>query len=211
MAKVKKAVKRAVAAKGSAKRVVKKTTKTSERKFAVKDGSKSSGKAAAGKSAAGKESSKGAAAAAAPKAAASSAPKVTAKAAAAPAVKAAAAAPAKKAVVGKKGAPGTPAVGMPLIDTNLAAQNAASMLLNRSTLEHAEAAAESAEPAKESAAFKNLKDQLAKPKPTGLAGLFGPSGGAKKDGGHFNVQQQKGHNQTFGGMNKTGVPRRTNG
>ena len=44
-----------------------------------------------------------------------------------------------------------------------------------------------------------------------LNNLFGPTGDAKKSSGHFNLHQQKGHNQTFGGMNKTGVPRRTNG
>jgi hypothetical protein len=94
-----------------------------------------------------------------------------------------------------------------MIDTNLAAQTAAAMLLNRPA---AEGAAHT-EPGKESSTFKNLKDQLAKPKPSGLSNLFGPTGDQKKGSGHFNLNQQKGHNQTFGGMNKTGVPRRTNG
>jgi hypothetical protein len=94
-----------------------------------------------------------------------------------------------------------------MIDTNLAAQTAAAMLLNRPAAE----GAANTEPGKESSTFKNLKDQLAKPKPSGLSGLFGPTGDQKKGGGHFNLNQQKGHNQTFGGMNKTGVPRRTNG
>ena len=44
----------------------------------------------------------------------------------------------------------------------------------------------------------------------GLGGLLGPVGGEKKQSGHF-FNQQKGHNQTYGGFNKTGVPRRTNG
>jgi hypothetical protein len=94
-----------------------------------------------------------------------------------------------------------------MIDTNLVAQNAAAMLLNRPVLEHAgDATAQ-----KESSTFKNLKEQLAHPKPTGLGNLFGPSGDSKKSGGHFSAHQEKGHNQTFGGLNKTGVPRRTNG
>jgi hypothetical protein len=96
---------------------------------------------------------------------------------------------------------------MPTIDTNLAAQTAAAMVRNRPATE----GAGHAEPGKESSAFKNLKDQLAKPKPAGLSNLFGPTGDQKKGGGHFNLHQQRGHNQTFGGMNKTGVPRRTNG
>jgi hypothetical protein len=105
-----------------------------------------------------------------------------------------------------KRAPAAPA-GMPMIDTNLAAQAAASMLINRETIESAEAAPPSA---KESGAFKNFKEQIAKPKPASLSNIFGPATDLKKSGGHFNINQQKGHGQTFGGLNK-GVPRRTNG
>ena len=106
-----------------------------------------------------------------------------------------------------KRAPAGPPAGVPMIDTNLAAQAAASMLINRDTIESAEAAPP---PAKESGAFKSLKEQIAKPKPTGLSNIFGPATDLKKSGGHFNVSQQRGHGQTFGGLNK-GVPRRTNG
>jgi hypothetical protein len=130
----------------------------------------------------------------------------TAAAAAKPATSAAKAAPAKKAAAKKAAPANTASASTPLIDTNLVAQTAAAMLINRPS---ANAAAPQA--GKESSAFKNLKDQLAKPKPTGLSNLFGPTGDAKKSGGHFNAHQQKGHNQTFGGLNKTGVPRRTNG
>ena len=63
---------------------------------------------------------------------------------------------------------------MPLIDTDLAAQNAAAMLLNRPASEGAPSG--TGDSAKESAAFKNLKDQIAKPKPASLSNLFGPSG-----------------------------------
>jgi hypothetical protein len=152
------------------------------------------------------------------------APKTTAKtpATSKPAVAAAAPAPAKaaaatsKASPAKAAAPKKPAAkkiaaaattGMPMIDTNLAAQNAAAMLLNRPVLENA---GDATAVQKESSTFKNLKEQLAHPKPTGLGNLFGPAGDSKKSGGHFSTHQDKGHNQTFGG-NKTGVPRRTNG
>lgn len=142
---------------------------------------------------------------AAPKATKAKAP--AAEAAAAPATEKKA--PAKKApakAAAKKSAPAPTATGStPLIDTGLAAQNAAAMLLNRP------AAPAAPQPNKESSAFKNLKDQLAKPKPTGLSNLFGPAADQKKAAGHFNLHQQKGHNQTFGGLNKSGVPRRTNG
>lgn len=136
---------------------------------------------------------------AAPKAAAS-------QPAAAAAAKAPAKSPAKPAA--KKSSIAAAAASTPLIDTDLAAQTAAAMLINRPDTPDADAPAQ---PAKESSAFKNLKDQLAKPKPAALNNLFGPTGDQKKSSGHFNLHQQKGHNQTFGGMNKTGVPRRTNG
>jgi hypothetical protein len=100
------------------------------------------------------------------------------------------------------------ATGMPMIDTNLAAESAAKMLLARPAEATDQAAAPQAN--KESSTFKNLKEQLAKPKPAALGNLFGHGGGEKKFGGH-NFNQQKGHNQTFGGINKAGVPRRTNG
>ena len=172
----------------SAKKTPKtKTSKKPERKSAVKPASKTTASKTA-------PTPKAAAAAAPAKAAAAKAPAASAK----------AAAPKKPAAAAKK-APAAPAAGLPMIDTNLAAQAAASMLLNRPTLEGASA------PAKESSTFKNLKEQIAHPKPTGLGNLFGPTGDQKKSGGHFSIHQDKGHNQTFGGMNKTGVPRRTNG
>jgi hypothetical protein len=158
------------------------------------------------------ETKKTPAAKAAPKAAkpaAKASPAAKAPPAAAAAAKQPAAAAGKKAPakVAKKSAPASGTPGTPLIDTDLAAQNAASMLLNRPTAP----TGGTPQSGKESSAFKNLKDQLAKPKPSGLSNLFGPTGGGPKSVGHFNAHQQKGHNQTFGGMNKTGVPRRTNG
>jgi hypothetical protein len=112
--------------------------------------------------------------------------------------------------VAAKKAPAKPAsagaAGMPQIDTNLAAQNAAQMLVNRPA---ASAGPAGDKPKQETSAFKNMKDQLAK-KTTGMGHLFGPASDNKKGGNHF-TNQQKGHNQTQGGFNKTGVPRRTNG
>jgi hypothetical protein len=142
--------------------------------------------------------------------AASKAAKPAAKLAAKPAAKPAASkkAPAKKTVVKKAAAATAQTSGIPMIDTNLAAESAAKMLVARPA-EATEATA--AQPSKESASFKNLKEQLAKPKPSGLNSLFGPTGGEKKFGNPSFTSQQKGHNQTFGGINKAGVPRRTNG
>lgn len=128
-------------------------------------------------------------------------PKSTAK---APAPKAAAKSePAKKAPAKK---PAATTASAPAIDTSLAAQAAASMLVHRDSIENAAAPKK-----EESAAFKNLKDQLAKPKPASLSHLLGGGAAAKKAGPHFNLNQQRGHNQTFNAFNKTGVPRRTNG
>lgn len=117
--------------------------------------------------------------------------------------------PAAKAETPKKSAAKkTPAAApaTPAIDTSLAAQAAASMLVHRDSIENAAAPKK-----EESAAFKNLKDQLAKPKPASLSHLLGGGAAAKKAGPHFNLNQQRGHNQTFNAFNKTGVPRRTNG
>jgi DnaK suppressor protein len=175
----------------AAKKPVKKTTsKKPERKSAVKPASKTTAKTPA--------TSKPAVAAAAP---------APAKAAAATSKASPAKATAPKKPAAKKIAAAA-TTGMPMIDTNLAAQNAAAMLLNRPVLENA---GDATAVQKESSTFKNLKEQLAHPKPTGLGNLFGPAGDSKKSGGHFSTHQDKGHNQTFGGLNKTGVPRRTNG
>lgn len=138
------------------------------------------------------------------KAAAKAEPKAPAKAKPAAEKAAAKAEVPKKAAPAKKAAP--VAHANPAIDTTLAAQAAASMLVHRDSIENAAAPKK-----EESAAFKNLKDQLAKPKPASLSHLLGGGAAAKKAGPHFNLNQQRGHNQTFNAFNKTGVPRRTNG
>jgi hypothetical protein len=84
---------------------------------------------------------------------------------------------AAKKMPAKKAAKPAAAGDAPMIDTDLAAQAAARMLLA---------------------------------KPALLSHLLGPGGDKKKAGPQFNLNQQRGHNQTFGGTN-TGVPRRTNG
>jgi hypothetical protein len=107
---------------------------------------------------------------------------------------------------------------VPLFDTNLVAQNAAAMVLHHDIAEGV-AEAQQAEQNQtggaakhESSTFKQLKEQLAHPKPAALSHLLGTNGGQKKSGGGPGfLNQQKGHNQTFGGFNKAGVPRRTNG
>ena len=103
----------------------------------------------------------------------------------------------------------------PAIDTNLAASAAAAMILNR-------AAGGGASPTpsggmaqqsrKESAGFKQLKQNLAKPSGTGPGGILSNPSLQKKSSQPFGGPQQKGHNQTFGAdVNRTGVPRRTGG
>src|SRR5690242_6982860 len=65
-----------------------------------------------------------------------------------------AAAPAKKPVAKRS----LLSPGMPMIDTNLVAQNAAAMLANRDVVQNP---AGTPAPKQESSAFKNLKDQIA--------------------------------------------------
>ena len=103
---------------------------------------------------------------------------------------------------------------VPLFDTALVAQNAAAMLIHHDIAEQVEEhnAQHPADPKHESSTFKNLKEQLAHPKPAALSHLLGGIGNQKKSTGGLNsFNQQKGHNQTSGGFNKAGVPRRTNG
>ena len=148
-----------------------------------------------------------------PAAAAKSAKKATKSAAAAPAGEAKAAAPAKGAKKAAKPAAAAPSgpASQPLIDTNLAAQAAAAMVLNRGAVGGAGQQNQPAAP-KESAAFKALKQGLNKP--AGLGNIPGGSFQPKKGVGNqpFGGPKQVGHNQTFGAdINRTGVPRRTSG
>jgi hypothetical protein len=124
--------------------------------------------------------------------------------------------------------PHAPATGVPLIDTGLAARAAASFLVHRNLLGEAAPtpAASSgptntpsqpapAQPApaqkQESANFKQLKQGLNKPTGHALGNLFVPTTGQKKSNLPFGGGAQSFRNQTPGGLNKTGVPRRTSG
>jgi hypothetical protein len=134
---------------------------------------------------------------------------------AAPAKKAAPAAKGKAPAAGAKkqstGGGGTPQT--PMIDTSLAASNAAAMILNRAVTGGGTPQGGANQPAKkESASFKNLKDSLNKPAAGGLGGNFGGIGAQKKSGQNFGGGKQVGRNQTFGAdVNRAGVPRRTGG
>jgi hypothetical protein len=95
-----------------------------------------------------------------------------------------------------------------LIDTSLAAQSAAKLLVAKS---HGTGQQTSAKT--ESDSFKNLKDSVNKPHLQGMDNLLNSTGlpAAKRSNTPFG-HKQVGHNQTFGAdVNRTGVPRRTGG
>ncbi len=107
----------------------------------------------------------------------------------------------------------------PIIDTNLAAAAAASMVVHRDIAASAapaapatgSAPAQSEAPRQESASFKQLKQGLSKPAGS-VGNLLGTPPGQKKSNLPFGGQKQSFRNQTFGAdVNRTGVPRRTGG
>lgn len=106
----------------------------------------------------------------------------------------------------KKSAPSSTSAS-PQIDTNLAAQAAASMVRNRGA-----SPTMGGTPAKESASFKAFKQGVNKPQLPG--GILGNALPQKKGASNqpFAGGKQVGHNQTFGAdVARTGVPRRTSG
>jgi hypothetical protein len=107
----------------------------------------------------------------------------------------------------KKSAPSP--MGVPMIDTGAAAQVAATMIAKKvDTSTSAESGAGAKKP---SAAFQQLKNNLAKPPSSVMGNLLGGVQN-KKNQGHSGFAKQVGHNQTFGAdVNRTGVPRRTGG
>jgi hypothetical protein len=120
-------------------------------------------------------------------------------------------APKKKATKAK--APATAAPSTPLIDTGLAAENAAKMIVAKVA-----ASPTSNQPAaggaKETAAFKNLKANLNKPASSTMSNFLDKTAGPgqKKQNLPFGGGKQVGRNQTFGAdVNRAGVPRRTGG
>lgn len=122
------------------------------------------------------------------------------------------AAPKKTASKSKK-APAKPSAppAQPLVDTNLAAMNAARMLASRAKLGDA-AQPETADASHESGNFKQLKQSLNKPAgqavTSALGNAFGPS---KSNLPLHGFTKQTAHNQTQGGFNRINVPRRTGG
>ena len=117
----------------------------------------------------------------------------------------------KKPTGAKKSAAKVPALpaGVPMIDTNLAAATAAKAVAHKDEI----AAATGTRGSGESAAFKQMKDNLHKPVGQNTPSFLHSIAPAKK----FNPSipgrnQQIGRNQTFGAdVNRTGVPRRTGG
>ena len=112
----------------------------------------------------------------------------------------------------------------PMIDTSLAAEAAARMLLNRSASGPVGAAAsgaaaqpqadapEQAQDKRETSTFKQLKQGLSKPASQNLGGILGGVQGGKKSNQPFGGPNQQFRNQTFGAdVNRSGVPRRTGG
>ena len=100
---------------------------------------------------------------------------------------------------------------VPMIDTNLAAQAAAKMLVNRATMQSGAAASDSSQPKPESDAFKQLKENLKNPRMSSSLLDTGPAASQKKSNVHTAFNKQTGHNQTYGHFNRAGVPRRTPG
>jgi hypothetical protein len=111
-----------------------------------------------------------------------------------------------KASAGKKAKP-VPATGSPLIDTGLAAQSAARLVIARPSAP--------ADPAKkQTAAFRQLKDSMAKGHNSSVQSILNNSmpPSARKSSTPFNGGKQVGHNQTFGAdASRNFVPRRTGG
>ena len=150
------------------------------------------------------------------KGASKSAGKATGKSAVKPAAKAKSA--------GKSAAPGGGSLGVPLIDTSLAAEAAARMVLNRAGGSSATGTGAAANPQtqpdtatnqqdkRETSTFKQLKEGLNKSGSQNLGGVLGGVQGGKKSNQPFGGGNQQVRNQTFGAdVNRSGVPRRTGG
>lgn len=101
---------------------------------------------------------------------------------------------------------GTP-MGMPMVDTSLAAQSAANMLLMRNKIAQ--------EPMKQTGSLiDQIKQDMNKSHGSTISGVLDSnSPGAKRPNlPSSGPQNQRGHNQTFGAdVNRINVPRRTGG
>lgn len=108
----------------------------------------------------------------------------------------------------KAARPAAAPASTPVIDTNLAAQSAARMLLARAA-GHRPASV----PQSQSSTIQHLKEQIARPKGA-LNNLLQSTGGQSSlPGSHLpHSHASGGHAQTRGpNVNRTGVPRRTSG
>lgn len=118
----------------------------------------------------------------------------------------------KKPAAPKPAKPAVPPAG-PLIDTSLAAENAARMLTARAA--GALPAEEGEGDKKETALFKNLKENVAKPHASSVDSLLNStaSSASKKSAQPFiSGGKQVGQNQTFGAdVSRRNLPRRTGG
>jgi hypothetical protein len=113
-----------------------------------------------------------------------------------------------KAPIGKK-AKSLPATGSPLIDTGLAAQSAARLVAAKTPTPAPVDAAK-----KETSAFRQLKDSMAKGHGSSVQSVLNSSmtPSARKSSMPFHGGKQVAHNQTFGAdVNRNSVPRRTGG
>jgi hypothetical protein len=125
--------------------------------------------------------------------------------------------PAKAAGKSKSAGKGKPAApGAPHIDTALAAQTAARFVGAKRT--STPPATPAAGEARESAAFKSLKQTVNQPVNSGLSNILDKAGGSTQRQqnqpafGGYQSGRTVGRNQTFGAdVNRAGVPRRTGG
>ncbi len=98
--------------------------------------------------------------------------------------------------------------GVPLIDTNFAAQTAARMLAARAKLKDAAAAPQAGKT--ESAGFKEMKEHLRRPAAHAASTALGTAYGPQKTNLPAMGREQVVHNQ-IQGSNRVSVPRRTAG
>ena len=119
----------------------------------------------------------------------------------------------------KKPATTAAPTGHPMVDTGLAAQVAARALATRAKLGAAvggqmpqqQQPAASAQPARESGSFKQLKENLNKPTGASLGNVLGNAPGSLKSNLPMHGRNESFHSQTQGAGPKFNVPRRTGG
>ena len=113
-------------------------------------------------------------------------------------------APKRKAPAKKAGSSG----GSPMINTDFAAQSAARMLVNRA----ANIPISTQPQKKETSAFKQMKDSIAKPHLASMDTMLNSTATPGTQPTTQHSTQQKGHSQTYNAdVTRTGVPRRTPG